>query len=221
MDKPDDLLSKYAESHDSLVKQATRTWTTLAVLSIYCLSVGISDDPDATLPLVKATLPKHHFATIAMGLLAALLTHWQEVLSRANHLRQGIVQRRIESLKESGTDDPKEAWDALVTPSTQAVWGISSAFATSPCYILRWIAMPYFVFLKLISFVVHAGLPFTALVVLLHIYPKDLCFQPAGLLLGLFALTMILQLLAATLTEIRYSSRTIKEMWKLIGSPSP
>jgi len=216
MDKPDDLLSKYAESHASHVKQATRTWTTLAVVSVYCIAVGISDEPDATLPLVKATLPKDQFAIIAMGLLAALVTHWQEVLNRANNLRQGLVQSRIETLKKSGTVDADQAWDAMVTASTQAVWGITSAFARSPNRILRWIAMPYFIFLKLMSFAVHVGLPTAALVVLLCLYPEGCRFHVAGLLLGVFTLTITFQLLAATVTELRYSTRTIKEMWKLI-----
>jgi len=218
MDKPDDLLSKYAESHASLIKQATRTWTTLAVLSIYCLAVYISDHPHATLPLVDATLQGNCFAIIALGLLAALLTHWQEALNRANHLRQGRVQARIEAFKQSETADAREAWDAMVYPSTQAVWAIASAFARSPNCILRWIAMPYFVFLKVMSFLVHVGLPCAALVALSCIYLKEHRFHAVDFLPGIFVLTIIFQLAGAIVTECRYSSRTVKEMRKRIES---
>ncbi len=263
MDKPDALLSKYAESHDNRIRQATRTWTTLAVLSIYCISVANSqlgdrtstakskpddpaptadskpDDPaptaksksdgpaptakskpdDLTLmrPLANITLPKNLFAVIAMGLLAALLIHWQEVLSRANHLRQSLVQKRIDTLKKGA----KEEWDALVIPSTQAVWGIASSLKRSRYDILQSIALPYFWFLKVLSLSVHVGLPFVTLYVF-YFYAKEHCFQATDclfrFLFHFFALVVALQLIFAIRTEFRYSARAIEEIRKLNAS---
>ena len=212
--KPEDLLSRYAESYASHVKQATRTWITLAVLSLYCLWIAMSDKLEAKLPLVDATLSREWFAVIATGLLAALLTHWQEVLNRANHLRQGLVQARIQDLEESGIDDAKEVWDALATASTQAVWGIASALARSTSDLQRRIAFPYYVFLKVISFAVHVGLPGVTLLILVR-YAKGLGFWGAALLLVPLALTAAFQLLAAIGTELRYLPHALKEMQRI------
>ena len=78
--------------------------------------------------------------------------------------------------------------------------------------------MPYFVFLKLVSFAVHVGLPFTAFGVLLYLYFNQPGFPSTTLLVVFLALTITFQLLGAIRTELRYSSRPIKEMWKLIHS---
>jgi len=219
--EPDGLLCKYADSYAARSKQATRTWITLAILSIYCISVDISENPDAKLPFVDVTLPKREFAIIAMGLLAALLTHWQEIVNRLSHLRQGPVKKRIRLLKQSGTVDAKEVWDALASVNTQSVWGIVSPLEdlsgrrSSLCLLLCYVAV------KIISFTVHAGLPLWAFLSLIRIYRIEWKFHTPDWQYVLFCILLscvAVLLIIATKTEYRYDKRVVQQMWQAIKS---
>jgi len=207
----DKLLSGYVEQ----VKLGSRTWITLAVISIYSISIStstISDDPK--LPIIDISFSMEWFSLIVTGLMVALISRWLEAQSRASHTRRDLAEPLLimtEEESDAGVS-PKELWDARVIPSTLTVWSAPAHFARSSNGFIRWLSIPYLFFLKLCSISIHFGLPgFAIILVLKHTgdVPQTALKHVAVIILSIMAL---LQLLVGLLVELNYTKKSIEHM---------
>lgn len=213
----DKLLSGYVEQ----IKLGSKTWISVAILSIFAISLSsIANDGNLKLPFLELSLTKEWSILIAIGLIAALVTRWVEAQCRALKTRSDIIQPILIELEKAQNKGKSatELWDARVFPGTATVWSAPASFVHSKYKIVRSLCLPYLIFLKIMSTIVHSGLPFAAVVLLVaNWYTMDHNISKT-IAMWLFAVVGWLQLLVGLVVDFRYSGKTIKRMKKLTNS---
>lgn len=147
------------------VRTAGRAWTTLAVLSVYSLSVALRAPEQAAhleLPLIDAELPRSWFLLISLGIMAALSVRWVEAHTRSVRVRL-LAQPLIDAKPEDLGISQHDMWDAQVAIATSTVWSSPAGLLASRHLIVRRLAVPHLLLLKSVSLVVHYALPGAAL----------------------------------------------------------
>ena len=102
--------------------------------------------------------------------MAGIITCWIEIYNRAVRLRINLVEGLLQQTDSVQTGDvvvkTKDIWDALTVPGVNTVWSAPASLLEARFRIVRWLGLPYLIFLKIVSLMVYFGLPALAVVLL-------------------------------------------------------
>ena len=161
MDQHNQNIDKLLSGYNEHIKIGSRTWTMLAVLSIYTISEATTcQNLNTKVPFLDISLDKDWFTITILGIMAALIIRWIEAQSRAMRTRMEIVAPLLKKIdcSHGQSVSAKDLWDARVFPGTTAVWSAPNLIIRQPkCKGTKALKNTYFLFLKTTSILVHLG----------------------------------------------------------------
>ena len=199
---------------------AMRTWTTLAIFSLYSLgAIKFTEtfENSIKLPFVDILLPREWFLFFSLCILVAMLTYWIELINRATNTRINLIQPILDKEHpEQGEPIPIDIWDALVVPGSAAIWSAPFSLVGSERLWIRYLSYPYFFLLKFGSALVHYVVPYWTLyliwdALILSHFPALLRF----IIFSIYVLA-IFQLIQILSVEIKYFIVALRRLHRAI-----
>lgn len=206
------------------IKLSSKTWISLAIMSIYTIaSLSEGQAGKLELPFIKVSLPKDYFILISSGFIAAFSVRWLEAENRSINLFQKIIKGFYCSFEFSTIKNTnfrtQDLIDYLCIPNTTAVWSGPAALADSKNSRLRLLSLPYLIFLKALSTLIHFGLPVSATYfILFQVFPIDSVIDAITLFFVFIATIVLLQGIA---NNFLYMKESVINMKNILNQIKP
>lgn len=208
------FLSTILHWRSEQIRLASRSWISLALVSIYVIGAVLGQKNELKLPFIDIEFPKDYFILVMTGFIAAFSTRWLEIENRQIILFKKVIEKFYldsENFFINGTFfNTKELIDSFTITNTSAVWSSPAQLLESKCTFIRYLALPLLFLLKMVSVLIHFGLPIVALGLILDSSSNLLGWIKWSIIFLVFI--SFIQLLIGLINNLKYARGSVKSL---------